>query len=152
MPAIQTSYSENIPKGAVGHVPDMRAAKFASRDVEPVGGMLFGAAAFQGTTDKQIIAKASGATEAAGKFVGIVARDRSVLTGDGFAQRESARVLQEGPIWLQAAVQVAAGDPVAVTSTGTWSNVAGTNGFVVPNARWDTSTVGTNQLAIAVLK
>lgn len=152
MPAIQTTYSENIPKALAGVIADMRGAVLISRDVEPVGGMGFGVAAFQGTADKQITTKAAGATEIAGAFVGITVRDRSVRTGDAYVQRESARLAEKGPIWVNAAVQVAAKDPVAVTSAGVFSNVAGTNGFVIPNARWDTSTTGTNQLAVVVLK
>lgn len=152
MPAIQTTYSENIPKAVAGAMADMRAKTLASRDVEPVGGIGFGVAVFQGTADKQIILKAAGATEVASDFVGITVRDRSVRTGDAYVQRESARVMQQGAIWVNAAVQVAAGDPVAVTSAGVFSNVAGTNGVVLANARWDTSTTGTNQLAVVALK
>lgn len=149
--AIQTTYTENIAAGVAGHVPDMRAATIISRDVEPVGGMGFGVAAFQGTADKQITTKAAGAAEAAGEFVGITVLDRSVGTGNAYAQRESARVITQGPVMVMAAVAVAAGDQVAVTSAGAWSNVAGANGIVVANARWDTSTAGA-ALATVVLK
>ena len=152
MPAIQTSYTENIAKGTPGHVVDMRAAVMASRDVEPSGGIGFGVAVFQGTADKQITTKAAGAAEAAGKFVGITARDRSVTTGDAYIQRESARVMQQGAMWVTAAVQVAAGDPVCVTSAGVFSNVAGTNGVTITGARFDTSTTGAEQRAVVVLK
>lgn len=157
MPAIQTTYTENIAKAVPGHVADMRAATIASRDVEPLGGIGFGVAVFQGTAAKQITTKGAGAAEAEGKFVGITVMDRSAVgvaggNGNNYAQGESARVLQIGPIWVTAAVQVAAGDPVAVTSAGAFSNAAGTNGVVLAGARWDTSTTGTNQLAVVVLK
>lgn len=152
MPAIQTTYTENIAKAVPGHVADMRAAVMASRDVEPSGGIGFGVAVFQGTAAKQITTKASGATETASAFVGITVRDRSVTTGDAYSQRESARVMQQGAIWVTAAVQVAAGDPVCVTSAGAFSNVAGTNGVTIAGARFDTSTTGAGQLAVVVLK
>ena len=149
--AVQTSYSENIAAGVAGHVPDMRNATIISRDVEPVGGMAFGVAAFQGTADKQITTKAAGAAESASEFVGVTVLDRSVRSGNAYAQRESARVITQGPVMVTAGAAVAAGDQVAVTSAGAWSNVAGANGVVIAGARWDTSAAN-GALAVIVLK
>jgi hypothetical protein len=149
MPAIQTTYTTEIAAGVAGHVADMRMAVMASRECDAAIG--FGLPVFQGTAPHSI-RLASGSQETVSGFVGVSVRDRSVTTGDAYAIRETARVLQQGPIWVTAAVQVAAGDPVAVTSAGAWSNVAGTNGLVIPGARWDTSTTGTGQLAVIAIK
>lgn len=148
MPAIQTTYTENIPTAVVGHVADMRAAVMASRECDVAFG--FGLPAFQGAKAHSIKLKVDADTITT--FVGITVRDRSIASGDAYATNETARVIQAGPVWVTAAVQVAAGDPVAVTSAGVWSNVAGTNGLVIDGARWDTSTTGTGQLAKIALK
>lgn len=148
MPAIQTSYSETMVAGLPGHVADMRAAVMASRTCDVAIG--FGVPVFQGAGEHTVKLKVNADT--ATTFVGVTVRDRSVTSGDAYAANETARVLQEGPIWVTAAVQVAAGDPVAVTSAGVWSNVAGTNGLVIDNARWDTTTTGTGQLAKIAIK
>lgn len=143
--ATQSTYSATQRPGLPGHVADQRAAVMRSVTVEAVGGLGFGLPVFQGTLDEAGRVKINADTIT--DFLGVSVRDRSVMEGDGYKQYESARVMQTGPIWVTAAVQVAAGDPVAVTSAGVWSNVAGTDGLVIPDARWDTSTVGTNKLA-----
>lgn len=147
MPAVQTSYSENIRPGLPGMVADMRAAVMASRTA--VGAVAFGTPAFQGTTDRTMAAKQN--SDTATDFLGIVARDRSVTTGDGYVQHESVRICQKGPVWVVPAVNVVAGDPVFVTATGTWSNVTGTNFLEIAGARWDTSASAAG-LAVVVLK
>ncbi|WP_137279234.1 structural cement protein Gp24 [Pseudomonas rhizoryzae] len=134
MPAIQTSYSENIRASVPGHIPDMTHADLVSRTVQDAAGLAFGVPVFQGTADKAVRAFASGDTAA--KFVGVTVLDRSASGPNGYVQYESARILLTGPISVTAAVAVAAGDPVTVTTTGTFSN---TGGITVPNARWDTS-------------
>lgn len=148
MPAIQTTYPSNIPAALVGQVADMRAAVIRSVEVEAAT-LAFGVPVAQGTADRQGRLFTTGDTVT--DFIGASVRQRSVLEGDTYTQRESAGVLTKGPIWVTASVQVAAGDPVAVTSAGAWSNVAGANGIVVPNGRWDTSTSGAAQLAKLVL-
>lgn len=147
MPAVQTTYSETMVVGVAGHVADMRAAVMASRECDVAIG--FGIPVFQGAAPHSVKLKVDADTNT--RFVGVTARDRSVTTGDAYAINETARILQTGPIWVAAAVAVAAGDPVAVTSAGVWSNVAGTNGLVIDNARWDTATAGA-ALAKIVLK
>jgi len=142
--AIQTTYSENIVAGVVGQLADTAEVTCISRTVEAAT-LAFGVPVMQGTADGQCKLFASGGTVTS--FIGATVRDRSVTEGDAYAQYESARVMREGVIWVTASVQVAAGDPVAVTSAGAWSNVAGTNGIVVPNARFETSTTGTGKIA-----
>ncbi len=147
MPAVQTTYTETMVVGVAGHVADMRAAVMASRECDVAIG--FGIPAFQGAAAHSVKLKVDADTITT--FAGVTVRDRSVTTADAYAVRETARILQQGPIWVVASVAVAAGDPVAVTSAGVWSNVAGTNGLVINGARWDTAA-GIAGLAKIVLK
>ncbi len=151
MPAIQTNYAATLSPGVAGAQATMLPATIISRNVESANGLAFGVAVAQGTTDKGIVAFGG----AANKFVGITMLDRSAVgttaAPDSFAQRSSARVMTIGDIWVQASVQVAAGDPVyLVAATGLFTNVA-TDNVAVPNARFDTSTTGANQLAVVRL-
>lgn len=147
MPAVQTSYTETMVVGVAGHVADMRNAVMASRECDVATG--FGVPVFQGAATHSVKLKVDADTNTT--FVGVTVRDRSVTTGDAYAIKETARVLQTGPIWVVSSVAVVAGDPVAVTSAGVWSNVAGTNGLVIDNARWDTAA-GIAGIAKIVLK
>lgn len=151
MPAIQTNYAATLSPGVAGAQATMLPATIISRNVEPANGLAFGVAAAQGTTDKGIVAFGG----AANKFVGITMLDRSAVgtaaAPDSFAQYASARVMTIGDIWVQASVQVAAGDPVyLVAATGLFTNVS-TSNVAVSNARFDTSTTGANQLAVVRL-
>lgn len=151
MPAVQTNYVATLSPGVVGAQATMLPATIISRNVEPANGLGFGVAVAQGTTDKGIVAFGGSAN----KFVGITMLDRSAVSTtaapDSFAQRSSARVMTIGDIWVQASVQVAAGDPVyLVAATGLFTNVA-TDNVAVLNARFDTSTTGANQLAVVRL-
>lgn len=151
MPAVQTNYAATLSPGVVGAQATMLPATIISRNVEPANGLAFGVAVAQGATDKGIVAFGG----AANKFVGITMLDRSAVgtaaAPDSFAQRSSARVMTIGDIWVQASVQVAAGDPVyLVAATGLFTNAA-TDNVAVPNARFDTSTTGANQLAVVRL-
>ena len=151
MPAVQTNYAATLAPGVVGAQATMLPATIISRNVEPSAGLGFGVAVAQGATDKGIVAFGG----AANKFVGITMLDRSAIgtaaAPDSFAQRSSARVMTIGDIWVQASVQVAAGDPVyLVAATGLFTNAA-TDNVAVPNARFDTSTTGANQLAVVRL-
>jgi len=151
MPAVQTNYAATLSPGVAGAQATMLPATIISRNVEPANGLAFGVAVAQGATDKGIVAFGG----AANKFVGITMLDRSAVgttaAPDSFAQRSSARVMTIGDIWVQASVQVAAGDPVyLVAATGLFTNVA-TDNVAVPDARFDTSTTGANQLAVVRL-
>lgn len=151
MPAVQTNYAATLSPGVVGAQATMLPATIISRNVEPANGLAFGVAVAQGTTDKGIVAFGGAADD----FVGITLMDRSAVgtaaAPDSFAQRTSARVMTKGDVWVNASVQVAAGDPVyLVAATGLFTNVS-TSNVLVPNARFDTSTTGANQLAVVRL-
>lgn len=151
MPAVQTNYAATLAPGVVGAQATMLPATIISRNVEPAAGIGFGVAVAQGTTDKGIVAFGGSAN----KYVGITMLDRSAVgttaAPDSFAQRTSARVMTKGDVWVNASVQVAAGDPVyLVAATGLFTNVS-TSNVLVPNARFDTSTTGANELVVVRL-
>lgn len=145
--ALQTEYRDTQPAAVAGAQATMIPATIVSRNVETAGGIPFGRAVAQGAADKGIVLAGTGAT----KIVGISLLDRSATgsatTADAFRQRESARVLTKGDIWVAAAAAVAAGDPVYVTGAGALTNAA-TDNTAIPGARWDTSTTAAGQLAV----
>lgn len=144
MPAVQSTYLQNIPAGKAGHVADMTQADLVSRTVETVAGIAFGVPVAQGANDKGCILYAGTG------FLGITTRDRSVQVGELYSRYESARILKKGPIWVVASVAVVAGDPVYITAAGAYTNVSSGN-FLIPNARFDTSA-GIAGLAIIFIK
>lgn len=151
MPAVQTNYAATLSPGVAGAQATMLPATIISRNVEPANGLAFGVAVAQGAADKGIVAFGGAADD----FVGITLLDRSAVgtaaAPDSFAQYTSARVMTKGDVWVNASVQVAAGDPVyLVAATGLFTNVS-TSNVLVPNARFDTSTTGANQLAVVRL-
>lgn len=143
-------YRTAMRPGIVGGIADMTPARFISRNVEDAAGIDFGLAAFQGTDARGITS-----TVTTGMFVGLVTRENSVIgigdTGNGFRQRESARLMIEGTMWVNASVAVAPRDKVyVVAATKALTNVAGTSpaNIELPGWEWDTATTGANQLAI----
>ncbi|WP_288431817.1 hypothetical protein [uncultured Stenotrophomonas sp.] len=153
--ALQTNYPDTQPAAIAGAPATMLPATDISRTVEGAA-IAFGKAVEQGAADKAV------KPFAGGKFVGIALLDRSAsgltvtegqVTGratDAFGVGESARVRTKGDIWVEAAIAVAAGDPVYVTALGTFVN-AGSSNVLVPGARWDTSTTAAGQLAVVRL-
>lgn len=131
--ALQTEYLDNQAAAVAGAQATMIPATLISRNVEgdPIG---FGVAVEQGATDKGAVAFAGG------EFVGITLLDRSASgDSDTFRVGDSARIMTKGDVWVMASVAVSAGDPVAVTGAGAFTNVAEDN-TAIPGARWDTST------------
>lgn len=135
MPAIQSTYLQNIPAYKVGHRPDMTAADVISRTVETAAGIGMGVPVAQGADPKGVIAYAGSG------FLGVTCRDRSIrLTAtDTFAQYDSAPILKKGPICVLASEAVVAGDPVYLTPAGLFVKTA-TSNVQIANARWDTTT------------
>lgn len=145
MPAVQTTYSQTMRPAMAGMPVDTSHKDLLSRTVENAEGIGFGVPAIQGAADKSIRPAKAGDTAAS--FVGITVRDRSLKAeANQYTQFESARVMTEGPIWVVASVQVARRDKVYfIPASGLWTNVA-TGNVEVPNATFDTSTTGANQL------
>lgn len=132
MPALQTSYTENIRKAIAGAKGTMVDADVISRNVETAT-IGFGKAVEQGAADYGCKNFAGGAP------LGITVLDRSAWD-DGFHVGDSASILTKGDIWVVAAQAVVAGNPVYVrTSNGDFQKDNTNTGVLYPNARWETS-------------
>ncbi len=145
--AIENSHREEQVAAIAGAPATMIGATDLSRNVEAAAGIGFGKAVAQGSADKGIVPLLT----ASNRFVGITLLDRSA-TGvpgnpDAFPQYSMARVRRKGDVWVVAAVAVAAGDPVYVTSVGDFTNVEGGN-TLIERARWETSTAANGRLAV----
>ncbi len=125
--AIQNSYAATLRAGVPGAIVNMVPKTIISRNVEDADGIGFGVPAFQGATDK-------GIAKTGDDLVGITLLDRSVLTGSGYSQYESARLMTEGTFFLISTGAVAVGDPVAI------------NGVTIANSRYDTSATAAGQV------
>lgn len=148
MPNIQSSYGLYQGQWVEGMIPDMRPRTVRTRIVETAAGIAAGKVVVKGTADKQIRV-----SEASRPFVGITVLDpvQVSTTAGNYPQYQAAAVIQKGPVVVNASVQVAYGDPVYyVPATGLLTNVA-TSNTLIPNAQWETTTAGTNQLAVVYL-
>jgi hypothetical protein len=144
MPAIQTTYLDNIPVAYAGMIADTedRSVARISRTVT-VADIPFGRAACQGATDRSCRL----AADNTGKFVGVTIRDQAVpYVGVGFEDRyavgREAGLLTLGLIWVITGETVAAGDLVFFVPTTGIFNKTATGNIAVPRARWDSSVTG----------
>ena len=132
--ALQDTYAEAPALGVVGAIADTRHRVLISRTIEGADGdvIAFGVPVAQGDADYG--ARATTGTDTA--VLGIVTRDQVEFT-EGFAVGRTARVMTTGTIWVNAAVDVSAGDPVnVVVADGTFSN---TGGVEIDGARFEDS-------------
>lgn len=134
------NFKNEMDKGVAGAIANTENSNIISRTVEDATGIAFSKPVAQGVNDKGCRATKAGDT----KFVGITVLDRTAsdLSGNGkFKQYESARILEEGVIWVTVSEAVKAGDPVAITvATGEFAKtVATTVTVAMPNAVYDTS-------------
>ena len=150
--AVQTSYPDTQPAAVAGLQATQIPATVISRTVETAA-IGFGKPVAQGADDKGCVGftgtgllgitlldrSAAGMTVASGQ---VTAR-----TADQFGVGESARIITKGDVWVVASVAVDAGDPVYVTTAGTFAKASGGGNVLYPGARWDTSA-GANALAV----
>ena len=139
MPAVQTTYSDNIAAGVAGQIVNVEPQNLISRTVETSGGIGFGVATNQGSADKGCVLAITGA---AGAFTGVTVRERSIDANDAdeFDQYVDARIAIKGVVWVTCATGCTAGDLVFVRpSNGDWQDSNANSGVQVENARWDTS-------------
>lgn len=146
MPAVQSSYTENMRPAVAGMIANEEPCKLISRTVETSAGIGFGKVVQQGTDADGCISDLNTSAMTAQTYLGVTVRERSVRpeTPDLFAQYESARIMREGVIWVTVAVAVAPSDIVTVTlATGVIGKTAVGAGVVaIPNARWESITSG----------
>lgn len=148
--AIQNTYEENIRQAVAGQVGNMYPAGFISRTVEDAAGIGFGIAVAQGAADFGCKAFGSGDTA----VLGITARERSLDANEPnkFAEGDTARVLTEGAIWVQAAVAVTAGAGVFVRpSNGDFQPTNANSAVQIAGARWETSTTGAGLALVRIV-
>lgn len=127
-------YKSEMDVGVAGAIANTENKNIISRVVEGAAGIPFGRAVVQGTKDKTIRAATTGDTA----FVGVTVVDRTArdLTFGGFVEKETARVLEEGVIWVEVTVAVKAGDAAAVDlATGKFNKA----GAAFAGAIFDTS-------------
>lgn len=129
-----TVYKQEMDAGVAGAIVNTENKDIFSRTVEDEAGVGFGLAVAQGANDKGIRAVTTGDTA----FVGVTVLDRTAtnLTDNKFVQYESARILEEGVIWVEVTEAVKAGDAAAVDlATGKFNK----SGAAYAGARFDTS-------------
>ena len=129
------AYKAEQDAGIAGAIVNTENSNIISRTVEDAAGIAFGLAVAQGENDKGCRAVTTG--DAA--FVGVTVLDRTAgdLNGNGkFKQYESARILEEGVIWVEVTAAVKAGDAAAVDlATGKFNKA----GAAMAGARFETS-------------
>lgn len=128
------AYKAEQDAGIAGAIVNTENKNIISRTVEDAAGIAFGLAVAQGTNDKGIRAVTTGDAD----FVGITVLDRTAgdLINGKFVQYESARVLEEGVIWVEVTEAVKAGDAAAVDlATGKFNKA----GAAMAGARFETS-------------
>jgi len=148
MPAVQTSYTERMSPARVGMIANIEPHVTISRTVETAAGIAAGAVAVQGATDNGCVVSSAGLTNGM-QVLGIVVREPSFNPentagglGNGYAQRDTARIMTKGVIWVQAAGAVVVGAQVTVVaSSGALDDTApGAGVIAIPGAKWDSST------------
>ena len=129
------AYKAEQDAGIAGAIVNTENKNIISRTVEDVAGIAFGLAVAQGVNDKGVRAVKTGDTA----FVGVTVLDRTAsdLQGNGkFSHYESARILEEGVIWVEVTAAVKAGDAAAVDlATGKFNKA----GAAMAGARFETS-------------
>lgn len=127
-------YKSEMDVGVAGAIANTENKNIISRTVQGAAGIPFGRAVVQGTKDKTIRAATTGDTA----FVGVTVVDRTArdLNAGGFVEFETARVLEEGVIWVEVTAAVKAGDAAAVDlATGKFNKA----GAAFAGAIFDTS-------------
>ena len=146
MPAVQSTYAEQIRPALAGMRANEEPVDIISRNLESVGGVVFGKVVQQGVRDDGCITDLNTSAMDAFKFLGIVMRTRDVRPDNpnGFAQYDAVPIMRKGVIWVTTDAAVTAGTDVTVTlATGGLGTAAVAAGVVqIPNARWESSTTG----------
>lgn len=140
------SYGRDTARGYPGMIATTEPHHITSMIVAAASGDVpFGRGVIYGTLDDT-----ASLPSALGKFAGVVVADRTVPAAQGevFKPYDQLNVMKNGSIWVTALVAVAQGDPVYMTPTGTFTNVANSAANqLIENAEWATVTTTTNQIA-----
>lgn len=117
MTVLQSTYSEDLPKGYPGMVANGETSNRLTRTCEDAGGIGFGKAVFRGSGDHGCTATAGGqllGITIATPGLGLVAGQ----TADLYPQYENVAILTQGVIFVTAGEDVTDGAQAYVTSGG----------------------------------
>jgi hypothetical protein len=126
--AMIDQYPKTMRPFIVGQVPNSRPKDVVTGIVADVAGIGFGKAVFRHASGDKAITQTQNS-----KFVGITVKDVTLVHSatadiDLYKKGENAGVVVEGPIVvLNGAANVAADDPVYLTSGGAFTNVSSGN-------------------------
>jgi hypothetical protein len=125
MPALQTTFSEDIPGGFPGMEADGEGSNIITRTLEGATDCEFGRPVYRGTADK-----GCDLTVAANELLGFaIAKKGLPLTSDRpadvYAPGDNVAIKERGKIWVTSATVAADGAAVYVTSAGAVSNSSG---------------------------
>lgn len=138
MPPIQSDYPETMPRGVAGWQNNMVPSTLISRTLEGDVELPFGSAVAQGVADKGCVPFGVGSTAVLG--IAIVDRSARGENGDGFAPKESVRIMTKGAVLVVATVAVVAGNPVFVRpSNNTFQPTNANSAVQIAGARFETS-------------
>jgi hypothetical protein len=140
------SYSRDTPAGYPGMIATTEPHFITSMVVGSASGNIpFGIGVIYDTIEDTVKLPA-----AIGKFAGVAVVDRTLpfANGEIYKPYDQTSVMKNGSIWVTALVAVAQGDPVYMTPTGSFTNVANAAANqLIENAEWASVTSGVNQLA-----
>lgn len=125
MPALQTTFSEDIPGGFPGMEADGEGSNIITRTLEGSTDCEFGRPVYRGTADK-----GCDLTVAANELYGFaIAKKGLPLTSDRpadvYAPGDSIAIKERGKIWVTSSTVAADGAQVYITSAGAVSNSSG---------------------------
>ena len=138
---VQLTYQRYMGEALDGMKADMEAYNTVSKLNKGNGIIPFGRAVFTDGDDGMKL-PVTGSTAA--QFIGITMReltraytDAQITAGYGAVPQRGNSVMTTGVIWVSPAVAVAKDDPVYVLiADGRFTNVAGTNNVLIPNAKF----------------
>ena len=138
---VQLTYQRYMGEALDGMKADMEAYNTVSKLNKGNGIIPFGRAVFTDGDDGMKL-PVTGSTAA--QFIGITMReltraytDAQITAGYGAVPQRDNSVMTTGVIWVSPAVAVAKDDPVYVLiADGRFTNVAGTNNVLIPNAKF----------------
>lgn len=138
---VQLTYQRYMGEALDGMKADMEAYNTVSKLNKGNAIIPFGRAVFTDGDDGMKL-PVTGSTAA--QFIGITMReltraytDAQITAGYGAVPQRDNSVMTTGVIWVSPAVAVAKDDPVYVLiADGRFTNVAGTNNVLIPNAKF----------------
>ena len=147
---IQDTYLTDYATGFPGMLADGEVTNRTTGEVEDAAGLPFGRAAFKGTNR-------NGVTGTPGtKFKGVTIADAGVVNGigelvDGYRQRASASLIDEGDIWVTAGSAVAVDAAVYVTAAGAFNSTS-TGNTAIPATFLDAATAAGQPVRIRIVR